>query len=34
MAISADDVTLEDILPISLDFAVVEGEGSSCFTPN
>lgn len=26
MAITADDVTLEDIIPISLDFAVVEGE--------
>lgn len=26
MAITADDVSLEDIIPISLDFAVVEGE--------
>lgn len=26
MAIIADDVSLEDIIPISLDFAVVEGE--------
>lgn len=26
MAITADDVSLEDIVPISLDFAVVEGE--------
>ena len=25
MAITADDVSLEDIIPISLDFAVVEG---------
>lgn len=26
MAITADDVSLEGIIPISLDFAVVEGE--------
>lgn len=26
MAITADDVSLENIIPISLDFAVVEGE--------
>lgn len=26
MAITGDDVSLEDIIPISLDFAVVEGE--------
>lgn len=26
MAITADDVSLEEIIPISLDFAVVEGE--------
>lgn len=26
MAITADDVSLEDIIPISLDFAVVEGK--------
>lgn len=26
MAITADDVSLEDIIPICLDFAVVEGE--------
>lgn len=30
MAITADDVSLEDIIPISLDFAVVEGEQLSC----
>lgn len=28
MAITADDVSLEDIVPISLDFAVVEGEAA------
>lgn len=26
MAITAEDVSLEDIIPISLDFAVVEGK--------
>ena len=26
MAITADDVSLEDIVPVSLDFAVVESE--------
>uniref|UniRef100_A0A8D0A9W9 phosphoinositide 5-phosphatase n=1 Tax=Sander lucioperca TaxID=283035 RepID=A0A8D0A9W9_SANLU len=31
MAITADDVSLEDIIPISLDFAVVEGELLSYF---
>lgn len=30
MAITADDVSLEDIIPITLDFAVVEGEVLSC----
>lgn len=30
MAITAEDVSLEDIIPISLDFAVVEGELFSC----
>lgn len=31
MAITAEDVSLEDIVPISLDFAVVEGELRSVF---
>lgn len=31
MAITADDVSLEDIIPITLDFAVVEGIFLSIF---
>lgn len=34
MAITADDVSLENILPISLDFAVVEGEHLQYLLPN
>lgn len=34
MAITAEDVSLEDIIPISLDFAVVEGELFSCTLPH
>lgn len=34
MAITADDVSLEHIIPISLDFAVVEGEPSLCVWPH
>lgn len=30
MAITAEDVSLEDIIPISFDFAVAEGELLSC----
>lgn len=33
MAITAEDVSLEDIIPISLDFAVVEGKFFSCALP-
>lgn len=33
MAITADDVSLEDIVPISLDFTVVEGEQLSYILP-
>lgn len=33
MAITADDVSLEDIIPISLEFAVVEGELLSNVAP-
>lgn len=33
MAITADDVSLEHIIPISLDFAVVEGELSLWVRP-
>lgn len=34
MAITADDVSLEDIIPISLEFAVVEGELLSYTRPH
>lgn len=33
MAITAKDVSLEDIIPISFDFAVAEGELLSCILP-